>query len=89
MERNNLRAMTPKNVAIEPDILERAGQIAEAEGKTVDEVATEALKRDIARRWLESNKREAQLRRGNMTDEEVEAIMERAIQESRAEQRTR
>ena len=89
MERYNLRAMTPKNVAIEPDILERAGQIAEAEGKTVDEVATEALKRDIARRWLESNKREAQLRRGNMTDEEVEAIVERAIQESRAEQRTR
>ena len=68
---------------------DRAGQIAQAEGKTVHEIATEALKRDIARRWLERNKREAQLRRGNMTDEEVEAIVEHAIQESRAEQRAR
>jgi hypothetical protein len=81
--------MTPKNVAIEPDILERAGQIAQAEGKTVDEIATEALKRDIARRWLERNKREALLCRGNMTGEEVEAIVEHVIQESRAEQRAR
>ncbi|MES1256433.1 MAG: hypothetical protein ABUS56_12525 [Acidobacteriota bacterium] len=83
-------AMTPKNIAIEdPELFERYTEIARAEGKTVDELATEAVKRDVARRWFESNKREAEVRRGNMTDEEVEAVVERAIQESRAEQRAR
>jgi hypothetical protein len=86
--RNN--TMTPQNVAIhDPDLLQRYEEIARSEGKTVDELATEAVKRDVARRWLERNKREAQLRRGNMTDEEVETVVEKAIQESRAEQRTR
>jgi hypothetical protein len=82
--------MTPKNVAIEDrDLLERYEEIARSEGKTIDELTTEAVKRDIARRWLERTRREAVLRRGNMTDEEVEAVVERAIQESRAEQRAR
>lgn len=82
--------MTPKNIAIEDaELLERYEEIARSEGKTVDELTTEAVKRDVARRWLERNKREAQVRRGNMTDEEVEAIVEKAIQESRAEQRAR
>jgi hypothetical protein len=39
----------------------------------------------LARRWLERMGREAQCRRGNMTDEEVEAVVKKAIQESRAE----
>ena len=83
-------AMTPKNVAIEDaELLERSAEIARSEGKTVDELATEAVKRDVARRWLERNKREAQVRRGNMTEEQVEAIVEKAVQETRAEQRAR
>ena len=49
----------------------------------------EAVKRDVARRWFETNKREAALRRGNMTDDEVNDVVEKAIQESRAEQRAR
>jgi hypothetical protein len=82
--------MTPKNVAIEdPELLKRYAEIARSEGKTVDELTTEAVKRDVARRWLERNRREAQLRRGTMTDEEVEAVVETAIQEARAEQRAR
>ena len=82
--------MTPKNIAIEdPELLERYEEIARSEGKTVDELTTEAIRRDVARRWLERNTREAQVRRGNMTDQEVEAIVEKAIQESRAEQRAR
>ncbi len=82
-------AMTP-NVAIEDrELLERYAEIARSEGKTVDELTTEAVKRDVARRWLERNKREAQLRRGSMTDEEVESIVQKAVQESRAEQRAR
>ncbi len=82
--------MTPKNVAIEdPELLERYAEIARSEGKTVDELTTEAVKRDMARRWLERNKREAQRRRGNMTEEQVEATVDRAVQETRAEQRAR
>jgi hypothetical protein len=82
--------MTPKNVVIEdPELLQRYVEIARAEEKTVDELTTEALKRDVARRWLENNKREAQLRRGNMAVEEIEAVVEKAVHEARAEQRGR
>jgi hypothetical protein len=58
-------------------------KIATAEGTTVEELATKALERDLARRWLERVGLEGQLRRGNMTDNEVEAVVERAVQESR------
>jgi hypothetical protein len=76
--------MTPKNVAIEDrTLLERYEEIARSEGKTVDELTTEAVKRDIARRWFEKNGREAAARRGNMTDDEVESAVEKAIQDYR------
>lgn len=82
--------MTPKNIAIEDrDLFERYAEIARSEGKTIDELTTEAVKRDVARRWLEKTKREAAIRRGNMTDDEVNDIVETAIQQSRAEQRAR
>ena len=81
--------MTPKNIALEPDILERAEQVAQAQGVTVDELATKAMERELARLWLQRIGREAQARRGNMTDEEVDAVVEQAIQEDRAEQRGR
>jgi len=44
--------MTPKNIAIEPELLERAEQMAQAEGKTVDEIANEAVRRELLRRGL-------------------------------------
>ena len=79
----------PKTVTLADDVYDRMQQEAEAEGKTVDELAGEAVQRHLARRWLERTGREAQVRRGNMTDEQVEAVVEKAIQESRAEQRGR
>ena len=79
--------MTPKNVAIEPALLERAGKVAEAEGKTVDELTTEALQRELARRTFERAKREGETRRLGMTDDDVERTVEKAVQEYRAEQR--
>ena len=78
-----------KNIAIEPDVLERAARQAQAEGKTVDELAEEAIKRHLAQRTLERFRREAEARRGNKTDEEVEAIVDQAIKESRQENRNR
>lgn len=34
--------MTPKNIALEPEILEQVGKLAEQEGKTADELMNEA-----------------------------------------------
>jgi len=76
--------MSGKKVAVPDEIYERVQEIATAEGTTVEELTTKALERDLARRWLERVGREGQVRRGNMTDDEVEAVVERAVQESRA-----
>lgn len=58
-----------KNVAIEDrELLERAAKVAKAEGKTVDELATEALQQALSRRSFEKIKREAESRRRGMTD---------------------
>jgi hypothetical protein len=82
--------MTPKkNVAIEPELFDRIAEEAAAEGKTADDFANEAARRYMARRWLVRTRREADVRRGNMTDDQVETVVEKAVQESRAEQRPR
>ena len=72
-----------KNIALEPEILERAIRQAQVEGKTVDELAQEAIKRHLAQKTLERLRREAESERGNKTDEEVEAIGDQAVQEYR------
>ena len=40
-------AMTPKTITLPADLYERVQQEAQGEGKTVDEVATEAVKREL------------------------------------------
>jgi len=82
--------MTPKkNVAIEPELFDRIAEEAAAEGKTADDFANEAARRYMARRWLDRTRREAEVRRGNMTDDQVETVVEKSVQESRSEQRSR
>jgi len=76
--------MSGKKIAVPDEIYERVQKAATAEGTTVEELATKALERELARRWLEQVEREGQVRRGNMTADEVEAVIERAVQESRA-----
>ena len=76
--------MSGKTIAIPDEVYERVQEIATAEGTTVEALAKMALERDLARRWLERVGRDGNLRRGNMTDDEVEAVVERAVQESRA-----
>jgi len=61
-----------------------AQEAAAAEGTIVEQLATKALERDLARRWLNRVGREGDLRRGDMTDADVEALVERAVQESLA-----
>jgi hypothetical protein len=75
--------MSGRKIAVPDEIYERVQKAATAEGTTAEELATKALERDLARRWLEQVGRDGQLRRGNMTDDEVEAVVERAVQESR------
>lgn len=81
--------MKPKTITLPGDLYERVEQEARGEGKTVDEVAAEAVKRELARRWLERTPREAEIRRGSMTDQEVDAAVETAVQEWRREQHGR
>ena len=75
--------MSTKSIAVPDAIYERVQQIATAEGTTVDQLATMAIERDLARRWLDRIGPEGDQRRGDMSDAEVEAVVERAVQESR------
>ena len=77
--------MPTKSIAVPDTVYDRVRKAAAAEGTTVEQLATKALERDLARRWLDRLSREGDLRRGNMTDAEVEALIERAVQESRAQ----
>ena len=77
--------MTPKNVAIEPELFARITEEAAAEGTTADEIANEATKRYLALRRLDRLQRYGQKRAEELgiTEEDVP----RLIAESRAEQR--
>ena len=50
--------MSGKKVAVPDEIYQRVQEIATAEGRTVEEIATKAIERDLARRWLERVGRE-------------------------------
>jgi hypothetical protein len=43
---------TDKNVSLEPELFERAEKAAQAEGKTVDKLANQAVRRELLRRGL-------------------------------------
>jgi predicted transcriptional regulator len=75
--------MPTKSIAVPDALYERLRQIAAAEGKTVDQLATKAIERALSRRWLDGVGREGDLRRREMSDAQVEAVVERAVQESR------
>jgi fructose-1,6-bisphosphatase/sedoheptulose 1,7-bisphosphatase-like protein len=75
--------MPTKNIAVPEAVYEHVQRIAAAEGTTVDQLATKAIERDLARRWLDRVGREGDLRRRDMSDAEVDAAVERAVQESR------
>ena len=76
--------MPTKSIVLPDAVYERVQAIAVAEDTTVDQLTIKAIERDLARRWLDRNGREGEQRRGEMNDTEVEAVVERAVQESRA-----
>lgn len=65
--------MPGKNIAV-PTRSTSASEDRDSGGTPV-----EALEWDLARRWLERVGREGQLPRGTVTDDEVEAVVERAV----------
>lgn len=75
--------MPTKTIAVPDTVYDRVQEAAAAEGTTVEQLATSALERDLARRWLDRVGREGDRRRGRLTDAEVEAVVERAVQETR------
>ena len=77
--------MTPKNIAIEPELFARITGEAAAEGTTADQIANEATKRYLALRRLDRLQRYGQKRAEELgiTEDDVP----RLIAESRAERR--
>lgn len=75
--------MPTRSIAVPDTVYERVQQIADAEGTTVEELATRAIDRDLARRWLDRIGREGDQRRGNMSEADVDAVVEQAVRESR------
>jgi hypothetical protein len=77
--------MTPKKtITIEdPELLQQAQRIASDAGLTVDDLATEGLKREVGRRTLEKLSPRTSTRRGKMSDQEVETVVEQAVHEAR------
>jgi len=85
-------ATADKNLHIPDDLLAQAEKLAASQGRTADDVAADALKRYLAHEWLTKIEREGQERRwhlGLKSDEEAEAVVDRAISEYRDEQRGR
>ena len=75
--------MPTKSIAVPDAVYERVQQVAAAEGTTVEQLATKVIERDLARRWLDRIGREGDQRRGDMSDADVEAVIEQAVLESR------
>ena len=75
--------MTPKNVAISPELFARITDEAAAEGTTADEIANKATKRYLALRRIDRLQRYGQKRAEELgiTEDDVP----RVIAESRAE----
>ena len=85
-------ATTDNNIHIPDDLLAQAEKLAASQGRTADDLATDVLKRYLAHEWLNKIEREGQEHRrqlGLKSDEEVEAVVDRAISEYRNEQRGR
>ena len=77
-------AMTATNVTIAPDLLGRAGKVAQDKRVSVDELASEALQRERGRLSLERFGHLGDSRRRGMSDEQVERTVEEAVDDVRA-----
>ncbi len=81
--------MATGNITLPDELLPKLEEVARAENKTADDIATEAVNQHLTRRFWQQSQCEAEKRRGSMTDEEVDEIVNRSIQEFRKETRSR
>lgn len=81
--------MACPNVTVPEELLEQAQVAATAEGKTIDELTAEALKKHIAQRTLARLKRKAEAESSGMSDEQIESVIAHAVHESRDQSRDR
>lgn len=85
-------ATTDNNLHIPDDLLAQTEKLAASQGRTAHDLAADALNRYLAHEWLNKIEQEGQERRqqlGVKSDEEVDAVVDRAISEYRNEQRGR
>lgn len=80
--------MATGNITLPDELLPRLEELARAENRTADDIATEAVKQHLVRRFWQQTQREAEKRRGSMTDEEVNEVVNCAIQDVRKETRS-
>jgi hypothetical protein len=81
-----------KNVHVPGELLEQAQRPAQSQGRTADDLAADALKRYLAREWVNKLCREGVENRrglGLKTDQDVEDYVNRVIAEHRNESRSR
>ena len=74
---------TRNNLHVPDELLAELRSKAAGEGKTVDELAEEALRKHLARRTLDRLKLQADRRLASLRKAEVEGTVERAISEVR------
>ncbi len=79
--------MANGNISIPDELLPQLQELARAENKTADDIATEAVRQHLIQRFWDRTQHKAVERRGNMTDTEVEEIVNHAIQDVRKELR--
>jgi hypothetical protein len=81
--------MTPKNIALTPEVLEQVGKLAEQQGKTADELMNEAAVRLLDAQRDVSNLRSFVARNRQRAEGQglKESDTPRLIAESRAERR--
>jgi hypothetical protein len=83
---------TQNNLHIPDDLLAQARRRAESQGRTADDLATDALKRYLAHQMLSDLSQGSQERRrqhGLKTDEDVERYVDQVTHDYRNEQRSR
>lgn len=76
------------NIKLPDELLPRLEELARAENKTADDIATEAVQQHLIRRFWQQTQCEAVKRRGSMTDGEVDEVVNRAIHDVRKETRS-
>ena len=77
------------NVTLPDELLERAKARATDEGKSVDDLAAEAVSRLLAERNLATFRGEAERRSRGKSEDQVNDIVNQAIRETRNEARGR